>query len=797
MNLPALEEPVIPLAACVPTAPKGPPARAAWHRLGRRFGRRWLLLVLTLIAALVECVPTPAFLLVVAGLWLLFGAPVVLLYGIADAVVSTRDGRAILAVGGAVLGDILAALLTNTVLPWAGIGAPLERIPLAWASVVLILALTAAAPTPPRFGRILVAPPAGLPSGLRPTLWVGTASVVLSIAGPIRLNNGLSGKVSLVALAAVALLLVLLFVRRREHSTTVTGIGLFFVAISLLLLTSLRGWYITGHDIQREYEVFQLAYQPGRWQIAAFRDAYNACMSITVLPVSIARLTGISGIYVFKVVIPLLFAVAPVGLYRAVRHGTSQTIAVLSAIYFVAFPTYFTDMAFLARQEIAFLMLACVLLVLADGARPLRARKIAATVLLVGIVLSHYSTTYVLLAILGTAYALGAVWRMVARRRGGFGRAFHRPVLLTWWMIAITVVAALLWTGPATHTGGQAEATTKATVLEFLGKRSDTASSDTSYSLIGRKQLTADQRLADFGTETTQQTAQARAAGDYLPLSEIDKYPVAAVPQADLPLTGFGRLLGRVGVNATGVNSVVRLSAAWLLQVLLLVGLVLAVAMRRPVFRATSDQILLSVGAVGSITVLTVLPQLSVDYGVLRAFQQGLFFFAPFIAAASLWIFRWAGRRATTLAFATALGLFLDLSGFVPTLLGGYPPQLHLANAGQYFDIYYLHPEELSGINWLKQQAPESQRETVQSEIQTDRYTFGRIQSLLSGRTYNDIYPTLIGDKTYVFLGYATVREDQATLSYRGDLVTYRYPLGLLDATKDRVYASEGVEVYR
>jgi uncharacterized membrane protein len=789
VNLPMLYEAAAPFASRLPAAVAGHADRG----IRLRFRRRWLLLAVTLIAALAECVSVPGALLGAAGLWLLFGAPIVLMYGIANAVVSTRNGRAILAVGGAVLGDILAALLTNTLLPWAGIGAPLERIPLAWASVFLILALTAAAPIPGRLRWRLAVPV----QGLGPVLWLGSVCVILSIAGPIRLNNGLSGKVAMAALVALALLLVVLFVRRGQHSTTVTCVGLFFVAVSLLLLTSLRGWYITGHDVQREYEVFQLAYQPGRWQIAAFRDAYNACMSITVLPVSIVRLTGISGLYVFKVVIPLLFAVAPVGLYRAVRHGAPQTIALLSAIYFVAFPAYFTDMAFLARQEIAFLLLACVLLVLADSGRPLRARQTAATVLLVGIVLSHYSTTYVLLGVIGTAYALGVGWRLAARRRGSFGKAFQRPVLLTWWMIAIAAIAAVLWTGPATHTGGQAEATTKAAVLELLGKTSDSGSSDTSYSIFGGKQITGAQRLKNYATQTIQQTAQARADSDYLPLSEVDKYPVTSVDQADLPLTPFGRLLERAGVNVTGINSLIRLSFARLLQVLLLIGLVLAVVARKPVFRATSDQILLSVGAVVLIGVLTVLPQLSVDYGVLRAFQQGLFFFAPFIAAASVSIFRWTGRRATTFAFAIAVGLFLDLSGFVPTLLGGYPAQLHLANEGQYFDIYYLHPEERSGIAWLRQQAPEADRESVQSEIQTDRYTFGRVQTLLTGRTYNDIYPTLIGAKTYVFLGFTTVQKGEATLSYRGDLVTYRYPLGLLDVTKDKVYASEGAEVYR
>ncbi len=766
-------------------------AQEVLGRLGRRLRNQWPLLLVTLLAALVEMLPVPVVVHAVAGLWLLFGAPIVLGYPLADRVLSTREGRLILAIGGAVLADIVVALLVNTVLPWAGVVRPLTRIPLTWASVLLIVVLAALSPSPARWVRPRMMP------GLAPVLYLGALAVVLSVAAPIRLNNGLGSGAAIAALLAVGALITWLFVRRRRHLPAVTGAGIFFVALSLLLITSLRGWYITGHDIQREYGVFQLTNTTGHWSIAAFRDAYNACLSINLFPTSITQLTGISGIYVFKVIIPVLFAVAPVALYRTVRHTAPQSIAVLSAVYFVAFPTYFTDMAFLGRQEIAFLLLGCLLLLLADPGRPLRDRRIVSAVLLVGIVLSHYSTTYVILGIFGLAWFLGLVWRLVARRRGSFGR-FSAPKLVTWWMIVVGAVAAVLWTGPATNTGDQARITATATVLELFGKKSATGSSDTAYSLFGGEKITTADRLTEYAEETAAQTVQARADGEYLPLSTVDKYPVTAAEQTDMPLTTIGEALAKTGLDVAGLNTLIRLSVARLLQVLLLAGMILAVlARRRPVFRATSDQLLLSLGALGLIAVLTVLPELSVDYGVLRAFQQGLFFFAPFIAGASVWIFRWAGKRATGLAFGMVLVLFLDLVGVVPKLLGGYPPQLHLANAGQYYDIYYLHPEERAAINWVQDHASEVDRDQVQSEVQTDRYTFGRTQSMLSGRAANDIYPTLVGADTYVFLGFTTVRKDEATMFYRGDLVTYRYPTGLLDATKNKIYASEGSEVYR
>jgi uncharacterized membrane protein len=204
---------------------------------------------------------------------------------------------------------------------------------------------------------------------------------------------------------------------------------------------------------------------------------------------------------------------------------------------------------------------------------------------------------------------------------------------------------------------------------------------------------------------------------------------------------------------------------------------------------------MLALGSVGVIGVQTILPALSVDYGVLRSFQQGLFFFAPFIAVGSVWVFSWAGRLRVPAASALALLFFLDLTGVLPKALGGYPAQLHLDDAGQYYEIYYVHPEERAAMNWVVGSAGE--QGDVQSEVQTDRYTFSRLQSLFQRPVTNDIYPTLVSKNSYVFLGSTTVRRHESTVFYRGDLVTYRYPVEFLDTTKNKIYSSDGASVYR
>lgn len=463
-------------------------------------GRNGVLLGIAL-ACVVEALPhVPGAPRTLAGLWLLLGAPVVLWRGVASRVVSGRDSSLMLAVGMAVITDLVVALGVNTLLPLVGTDHPLTRVPLAGAFAMTLVVIGALVPEEhrePRPRRTALPPGAAAVGGL------GALALVLSVAGPVRLNNGFSGKVSAVALVAVAALLLMLLVRRRRYGVPVLETGLYLAATALLLLNSLRGWYIAGHDIQREYEFFRLTLGGSLWSVSTYPDAYNACLSITLLPVSVVRLTAIPDIYVFKLVLPLLFALTPVLVYRSVRNVAPQFVALLSAVYFMVFPTFFTDMTFLGRQEVAFLLLGCTLLVLTDSGRPLLNRRLAFVVLLAGVVLSHYATTYVVVATLAGAVAVDLTWRLIGRR--GRKRARRRSRLaqskpfVTWWMVVAPAVLALLWAGPVTHTGGQLRSTLGGAVQQalHLGQGSG-GSSDTRYSLVGGGSTSPQQRLADY-----------------------------------------------------------------------------------------------------------------------------------------------------------------------------------------------------------------------------------------------------------------------------------------------------------
>ncbi|WP_406632935.1 hypothetical protein [Amycolatopsis sp. WGS_07] len=733
-----------------------------------------------LVAGAVELSPwRPAVLVTIAGLWLVFGAPAWLCRRIAARIVSTREAQWLLGLGFAVLAAMVSALVVNTVLPWFGVSRPLTTVSLAVAQTLAAAGLAfldrlLTGPSPPV--RALRWMPV---RDVAPVAVLGVLALVVAVAGAVRLNNGFTGATSLVALFLIAALLGLLVVRAGHYGDGVIAFGILCAAMALLLLTSLRGWYLTGHDVQREFLLFQLTSAKGHWDISGYPDTYNACLSITLLPASVVQLTALPGLAVFKAVLPMLFAAAPVAVYRTTRNLTAKRVSLLAAIYFLAFPTFFTDMPFLGRQEVAFLLLSCAVLALSDRTAPRRARRIAFTVFFAGIVLSHYSTTYVLIGVLLLGKLVSGVIQVVPplRRRLAERAPKEATDFVAWPMIGIAILCATLWTGPVTGTWHQVEHTVVATAHDlFHPDEARRGSSDTAYNLFGSARVSPQQRLRDYADSvraSTQPAANTQVA-----------------PASDLPLTAAGTALDQIGVAVPRVNGLLRTLCADGLQVLLIVGLAGTLIATATLFRPTHDLFVLAAGGLGMLAAEIALPQLSVDYGLLRTFQQGLFGFAPFIAMGSVWALSWLHRWRLPAATAMAMLFFLDLTGALPRLFGGYPAQLHLDNAGQYYDIYYAHPQERAALAWLRQH-------NAATPIQSDRYTFSRLQTLIDRPPGADIYPTLVQPGSFVLLGYPTVRKDQVTVFYQGDLVTYSYPLRFLDATKDKVYSSNGTSVYR
>jgi uncharacterized membrane protein len=700
---------------------------------------------------------------------------------------------------------MLAGLGINTVLPFLGLDRPLDPIPVVVLGDVLNVSLYLFRLKHPSKIAWRAQLKTVRPKESRLIVSAGICAA-FAVFGANRLNNGADDQVTLMALGVAVVTLIFLLRWREQIREVAIGATLYLLSAALLLMTSLRGWYVTGHDIQTEYLVFQLTQDHGRWNISYFHDAYNACLSITILPTEIAQITHVFSPYVYKVFFQLFFALCPVLVYTIARRYWSSWYAILATVYFIGFPTFVGDMPFLNRQETAFLFVCVAILAITNIWWGPRRRRLVFFIAAIGIELSHYSTMYVFI---GTLLGAWVAYRAIALSCVLGHRLSHasHAVPASWRFMfrtvslgSILVLAGitLIWGGLATKTAGSALTDAESSVSGFVSQ-SGARSGDVSYSLIGGTAESPQEVLNDYRQQTTKETSSSPSS--YLPRSEVSRYSTPVVGLPSLPLTRIGRFLSDVRIPVSSLNNVIREAAASGEQLFVGIGLISVAVSQRLRRRMSLEVFYLCVGTIFVLAILTEFPDLSVDYGILRAFQEALILIAPVLVLGSITTFRPFGELwATRIAAVICISIFVSTTGLLPQITGGYPAQLNLNNSGLYYDLYYTHPQEVSAVNWLARQpdVPAVLADGVQASAATTRFDFTSPSNITGSNSVNDMYPTLIMRSSWVILSYATIHSGQAATGNTVDGgLTYVFPIGLLQATKNLVYNNGGAEIYK
>lgn len=636
-------------------------------------------------------------------------------------------------------------------------------------------------------------------------LALASLSLVLVVLGSNRLNNGAGAQLTLIALSAVTLTILLHLRWIRLVREGITYLVIYLVSLSLLLSTSLRGWYVTGHDIQEEYRVFQLTEAHGRWDIAYFHNAYNACLSITILPTEIGEIVNVDSPYVYKLFFQMIFALCPVLVYVISRRYWKQSIAILAVTYFIGFPTFFTDMPFLNRQEIAFLFVCIGVLAATNAVWSFRRRQVALIVAGIGVELAHYSTMYIFLGTLVIAWLSRYGATLLARcRRTRMG---PRALRIRWaagvgrtvtiGSIVVLVGIVFLWGDLATNTSGQILETGESAISGLGGHSSNARSENVSFSLLGGGAVQPSAVLENY-RQTTVRRRTGAPSGIYLPTSQVSKVSTPIVQQQLRPLTMIGRALTDIGAPVVSINSLMRNVTAYCEQLFLAIGLLgLLIVRRRQRRRIGQESFWLCIGSVCMVALITVLPAISTDYGVLRAFQESLMVLGPVAVVGSITVFRFLGeRRAQIAAAMVCLGLFVTTTSLLPQLLGGNLAELNLNNSGNYYDMYYMRPQDEAAVGWLEGQ-PGVLSDSIQASYMETKFMFTNLAEVNGVEAITDIYPTTVLRNSWLILGYPTVGTGLAWTSYDGDLIEYRYPGQLLEDDKNLVYDNGGTQIYK
>jgi uncharacterized membrane protein len=634
---------------------------------------------------------------------------------------------------------------------------------------------------------------------------------ILSFFGAIRLNNGASNVLTMIALGIVLVLLPMVLIWRRRTDESTIPILIYFIALGLLLMNSMRGWFITGHDILLEYHVFDLTNRAHLWSMDFYRDPYNACLSLTILPTYLQNLLHVQDIYIFKFFMQFIGAFPAVAVYYFSRKYVSASVAFLVAFVFISFPTFIVDMSFLNRQGIAFLFFAMFLftLLITDYTSG-RARMILLFLLGTGIVLSHYSTSYITVALLGTAYLLGVVARLLfrARRPAWLVRftsklpnreIYDRPLLLTLPIVVGLFAIMIIWSTLITKTSKNI-LNTLTQISDSLTEIStlDESTGPAKYSLVQTEQRGPQQLFDEFLEQGLEKSAVV-AESEFYPESETSKYETRPVAEILAPMTSFGTMVDRIvpGELETFFYGI-KQTYAKVIQIFLIIGLALIIFgyhfRRNLLHQVPMEYLTLSIGAIIVMVGQTILPANAIEYGLLRLFQQNLIFLSLVIVLGFLVVLELVFRKKR-LAIAVCCGIFFIffglLSGFFTQLTGGARPLLSLNNAGLYYDSYFTHIEEVYGMRWTTEHADNGLPIQAAHFSDIKMVAYGKIAPRI------DLLPQTTRRNAYVYLNYDNIKASKVIEVVGGDVVYYYFPLEFLRNNKNLIYNNGGSEVYR
>ena len=717
-------------------------------------------------------------------------------------------------------------LLGNFLLPKLGIIEPLARNVLIMELAVLIVVLLLASWERLEYWSVDISLKIRevFPSALDLLLtFIPLLFVLQSIIGALSLNNGSSGYWALALLGEIAVYIIVLYICAKKLGENTIPIAFFFVSLSLLLMTSLRGVNITGHDIQTEYYVFQLTKNANLWNMDFYRDAYNACLSITILPTVFFNLLKIPDPYVYKVLFQFFFALCSGVTYFVIRHWADKRVSLLAAVYFFSFPTFFIDMPFLVRQEVAFLFYGLMLYVIFEPALNLFIRRWLFIIMGVGVIFSHYSTTYTVLLIFVLAaigrpiflYIFTSFLKSTALFRNSallLSVTSNKKPKIAFWMIAVLLIGTFFWTSTITKTGGHFGEVIKNTFVAARDGLTENNRSTDATNLLSFRTPSQQEDLNTYIKTVIGPIREKASHGTYFDSSTYDKYVFRALPDEQLPLTKLAILLQSSGIDFSAVVTSFGRFMSKFMEILVPLGL-LYLLFRNTLVKNINEEIyLIAFFVLVFIFLIIIAPVLSTEYGILRAMQQSMFIISLFIVLGSFWVsdgfqkikqyfFLRSGKtennKTYLLPLVLAILFFLYSTGAILQLFGKNSALLHLNNAGRYYDNYLIKDTEIVGVEWINKVAKQADTSGVKIQIQTDRFSKVRLTSLRSLDATNEIFPGAVRKEAYVFLGEATVKKERATLVFGGDQITYSYPIQFLDDNKNLVYDNGGAKIYK
>jgi len=611
----------------------------------------------------------------------------------------------------------------------------------------------------------------------------------LSILGARIMNasgNNILTIVMLILASIVALLPVIF--KKHIHKNTFILV-LLTIAISVLLMYALRSAYISGADISVEYKTFQITKDQAEWSMNNYHHAYNSCLSVTILPTIISKLTNINDQLIYKLIYSILFSLVPVIIYFIARKFLTHVSAYLASLLFIVQPWFIDPMVQLARQEIAFLFFSILLLTILSTKISRKARNFLIILFGTSMIVSHYATTYVAIGLLIGTLIIRII---MAKTRLGkriysklkFTKTKNQKIYVSVAIVVILILLSLIWYTGVTQTGSNLKyyISSSASKIKYIFNEDMKSGIVSQVLFLGSSKRSNLPDLQNYYLNTSESlvteykiTIEPNTSQNFkikynsnLPL----KQPVPKV----MPETFFL------------YNSIVRI-----VQLLFLLGIIVVIFSQKR--EINLEIFIIFIVAIIFMALIMILPYVSIGYNFDRLYMQMLMVLCIVNVIGGMWILQKIFSSSTSqIIYAIILCLlFLFSTGVIWQFLGGHLPTMWLNNEGAGYDTLYTHKSEVLSATWLGKEY-ENQRIFANYPGIRKLWAFSGISdNLIIGQTF----PAAIDKNGYVYLSYTNVVKQRSFFEYRIQVIGYNTPTVFLDQSKNRIYTNGETEIYR
>lgn len=610
---------------------------------------------------------------------------------------------------------------------------------------------------------------------------------ILAILGAFLLNNHGPNILTMIMLGGIAVYVFLLVLFRKKLNENVYPWAILLIFLSFLLMFTLRSWFISGWDISQEQYIFRLTSEKQVWSTSSYKNSYNSCLSLSILPTIMSLFLKASDQSIFKLFIQIIFVSHSLIIFLIFRRYISYVLSfVVSFLYFgignfnSVFPTHI-------RLEIAFIFFGLIILVLFTNKLNLRLKKVLFLTFGASMIISHYSTTYIALGIFTLTYVFTLIYKLYENRKI---KKRKMPTLqrsefyLTGFLVLSLLVFGFLWLSQLTPTSDELISVIKISTDNLESTFTwDGKHSSIQQALLGKsvvKEYTSVE-LRDYINETK----SSIRIPDFYPEKQTQVYSPTIMPG--------GEIISPENVNSAYFLFYLYQFIKYSIILSFVFGFLFICFSRKNIInKEFSFMIFLSVLFM---ILMILLPYLSKAYTFLRLYQQVLIF----LSLSSVVFFQRTIKNSKNLFVLFIAFIYLGYSlfsfGFLLPISGG-DPTLNLYNKGFTYNALYSHGEEITSINWFI-------KTCSKNIVYMDPYSNLKFYSFGDPmiREDNKIIPFFMGKNSYVYSNFVNkikkINYWDAREKFNNGVLSFNFPTSFLDKNKNKIYNNGGSEVFR